>query len=366
MTRLGLLLTFIWVANSCLLTAQVLDAIDVELIIKEKTIDGVKPLPLSNLVISDLGEIKTDSNGNYNFTYAVRNEVDPILSIGLPSPEHKMLKPVDGSIELDPTKETMQIEFIVVNMKDQTPAFQKRINQLEKRIRVLQQKNTLSNQQLNALNQTLLDTILFFEANKQRLENQIAEYQERTDAQSEEIEALQSQILGLESQVDDLTFELEEALEAQYLRQNEYFTNISSNLMAYVRKAKDLRDHMPFIGSYFNTAGGYSNYDNDIKSYNKLWEEFDNNRPSYIEGVERYWEDKDMSRELEEVFNFLVKGIHQNQILTVVRDINAELYKQKPKKAQKIADIARDDMSVNIRTLEQRINRIILQLRKNI
>lgn len=348
------------------LEAQVLDAIDIHLTISEKSGQQVSALPNATLKIAEVGEVKTDAKGNFDFTYPVRNEVDPEIRIALVSDEHKMLKPVDGSIALDPSREEMYIEFLVVNMESETPAFKKRIASLEKRIKGLKSKNNLTTRQLNALNSTLLDTILFYEANRQMLESQIAEFEQLTDDQQSEISDLRSKISGLENQVDQLTTDLEAALEEKYLRQNEYYKNITGSLLAYLRKAKDIRDHLPFISTYFSSPSAYDNYNKDIKSYNTLWEEFDNGRMSYIEGVTHHWENKALANRVEDVFDFLVKSIHQNQMLPVVRDINTELHKQKPKKAQKIASGSHADMSTNIGALEKQINRVMLLLRKNI
>ncbi len=345
--------------------AQVLDAIDVHINIREKTADQTEALAEAKLEISDVGQVQTDKDGSYSFTYPVRNEVDPVIAISLLSDKHKMLKPIDGSVQLDATKEEMFIEFLVVNMNEENPAFKRRIADLEKKMTRLKSKNSLTLRQLNALNSTLIDTILYFEANREALENQIADYETLTEDQRAEIETLRSSVGNLEAQVDQLTIELENALEEKYLRQNEYFKNISSNLLAYLRKAKDLRDHLPFIADYYNSSG-YENFGKDIEGYNKIWEEIDNNRLSYLEGVGRYWEAKKVENELAEVFSFLVKGIHQNQILSVINEINQELHKRKPRKAQKIATFSHEDMTVNIRALEKQINRTLAQMRRSI
>ena len=347
-------------------SSQVLDAIDIYVNIREKIAGQVQILPNAKLLISDLGEVQTDDNGSYDFTYPVRNEVDPAVSIALLSENHKMLKPIDGSIELDPSREEMHIDFLVVNMESESPEFKKRIADLESKVARLKSKNALTNQQLNALNSTLLDTILHFEANRQQLEAQIADYEQLTDQQNEELLGLRAQVSELEGQVDQLTEELERALEEKYLRQNQYFKDISSSLLNYLRKAKDLRDHLPFIKSYFNSPGGFDSFSEDIKAYNKIYEGFDGNRLSYLEGIERYWENPRVGSAIEDVFDFLVKGIHQNQILPVMRDLTGQLHKQKPGKAQKIADLAYDDMAVNVQALEKQINRTLMQLRKSI
>lgn len=345
---------------------QVLDAIDIHVNIKEKIAGDVKVLPNAKLLISDVGEVNTDNEGSYDFIYPVRNAVDPAISISLLSENHKMLKPIDGSIELDPTRQEMYIDFLVVNMESESPEFKKRIAELEKRVGRLKSKNALTSQQLNALNSTLLDTILFFEANRMELESQIANLEELTEAQQTEISTLRSQVSALEDQVDNLTIELEQALEEKYLRQNQYFKDVSASLLNYLRKTKDLRDHLPFIKSYFNSPGGFQSFDEDIRAYNKIYEEFDGNHLSYLEGITRYWENPKIGGEVEEVFEFLAKGIHQAQVLNVMHDINGQLHKQNPGKAQKIANLAHDDLSVNVQALEKKINRALTQLRKNI
>ncbi len=346
--------------------SQVLDAIDIHLTLREKVGAELRSLPNAKLQISDIGEVTTNQEGQYSFTYPVRNEVDPAISISLLSEKHQMLKPLDGALELDPTREEMYIDFLVVNMDAESPEFKERIAGLEKQIAGLKAKNRLTSQQLNALNSTLLDTILYFEANRRQLESEIAGYEKLTGDQQVEISTLQNKVDDLAREVDRLTLELEHALEEQFLRQNEYFRDISSSLLNYLRKAKDLRDHLPYIKLYFNSAGGFQSFSQDIITYNKVWETFDANRLSYLEGVERYWEDPVIVDELEDVFDFMVNGIHQTQILNIMRDIKEQIDKQNPGKAQKIATLAYDDMSVNVLALEKRINRSLTQLRKNI
>ncbi|MCB0670035.1 MAG: hypothetical protein KDC80_29615, partial [Saprospiraceae bacterium] len=320
-----------------LVSAQVLDAIDIHLTIHQKVGENIISLPNAKMNITDVGEITTDTEGKYSFTYPVRNDVEPTIGISLMSDQHQLLKPLDGSLQLDTTREEMYIDFLVVNMNDESPEFKQRIEELEKKISGLQSRNNLTRKQLNALNNTLLDTILYFEANRRQLEAEIAEYEDLTEAQRAEISQLKDKVDALNLEVDRLTNDLEKALEERYLRQNENFRNISSSLLNYLRKAKDLRDHLPFIKSYFNSPGGFQNFDQDLRGYNKTWETFDANRLSYLEGVERYWENPAITKDLEEVFDYLVNGIHQTQILNVMRDINAQLHKQNPGKAQKIA-----------------------------
>ncbi len=345
--------------------SQVLDYMDIHLKVTEKVADRQQPLSNTRLKISDYGEVTTDASGQYTFPYAIRKDVDPGILISIFSGEHKMLRPLDGSISVDTAREEMYIELLVVNMAEESEAFKKRINDLESRLSRLKAKNELTQRQLNEINNQLLDTIMYFEAVKKELEREIQDYQNLTEEQKKEIEAQQQQIADLEQKVDQLTYELEAALEERYMRKNEYFKNISSNLLGYLRKVKDLRDHLPYISTYF-ASGSFKNYERDINGYNEQYEKFDNNQLDYLEGVKHYWENRSLSGEVEDLFSFIAKGMHYDQVYKTTMDIMAEVSNQRPKKAQKAASEAYEDLSINLRKLEKDINNVLSALRKNL
>lgn len=344
---------------------QVLDYIDINLKITEKVANKSQPLANAKLNISDYGEVSTNAQGQYKFSYPVRKNVDPNLSISLFSEKHKMLKPLDGHIELDTSRDEMFIELFVVNMSEQSEAFKKRISDLESRMARLKRKNEYTQRQLNEISNTLLDTILHFETLKKELESEITDLKNLTEEQKKQMDAQNDQIAGLENTVAELTIQLEAAMEERYHKKNQYFKDISANLLSYVRKAKDLKDHLPFIETYFSVRS-FENYERDIKGYNEQYEKFDNNQMDYLEGIKHYWEDEALLKKTEELFNFLGKGIHYNQIYKVTLDIMAEIGNQKPKKAQKIASLAHEDMTINLSRLEKDINRVLSELRKNL
>ncbi len=346
--------------------AQILDYIDIRLSIKEKVGNETQPLPNAKLNITDLGEVATDDSGQKIFTYPVRENIDPEISISLLSQEHKTLKPLDSKIKLDTSREELFIEFLVVNLENESEEFKRRIADLENRVAGLRAKNQLTAQQLSALHNQLVDTIVYFEEIRSQMEREISNYEELTEEQRQEISNQDARITDLEAQVDDLTQKLVVALEEKYLRQKQYFDDITSGLRSYVRKAKDLRNHLPFIQSYFSSPKGLENYGNDIKAYNAIYEELDNKRAGLIEGVENYWNSKRMAKRVEDVFDFALKNIHLDQMRPALTEIYDEFLKQRPKKAQKIADVSYENMNVNLRSLEQRINRMESRLRNEL
>ena len=346
------------------LQAQVLDFVDIHLTIREKVGDKTQVMPNVKLKISDLGEITTDQDGQYVYSCDVREQVDPEISISLLSEEHKLLKPLDGSIMVDPSQKELHIDFLVVNMAEESAEFQKRIKGLEDNMARLRREKQLTKQQLFRLNNTLLDTIIYFETIRNALEERVSEVEAANDEQQRVIEQQQAEIAKLEDKVNVLTQELTEALEEKYLRQNQYFKDISSNLAGYVRHAKDLEEHLPHIRTYYS-ANDFRSMDRDARLYEKVFVEISDRHQEYLEGVDRYWQNEEINKELEELFDLLIKGIHLNQIRPTVNDVFDQISKGKPGKAQKMAQSAHENIAFNIRSLEQRISRILIKLRNS-
>lgn len=346
--------------------SQVPEQIDVQVIVREKIGMNILPLENAHLFIADRGEVQTDAQGRYLFTVPIRGDANPRIDIAMRSDRHKVLKPLDGSVAMDPDRKTMVIEFLVVNMGDESAAFRKRIAELESRISHLQSKNELTAQQLNAYQSKMVDTILYFERNRQVLENQIASLTVESETVRNENEELKVQLVRLEDEVNRLTGELEAALEERYLRQNEHFKILSKNLLEFVQRAKDVRDELPFIKQYYSSAGGYAGYAEKLKNYERVFTEINTQREAYLEGIERYWENKFLAKELDNILQFLLEGVHLKQIRPTVNDINEELRKQKPNSAQKIASTNFEILDVNIKVLEKDVNRILKGVRQNL
>ncbi len=362
--------------------AQVIDFVDVRLRVTEKVAHQTQPLPGARLNISNLGneQVLTNEDGEYLFSYPIRNKVDPEISIALISDEHKILKPLDGKLELDPARNEIDIEVMVINVTKESPAFRQRIRDLEKRISGLKSKNALTRRQLQALNQALVDTILYFEADRERLESEMSQLsqevtqltslteqqQSEIEARKKEVEVQKAKMELLQEKVDKLTLDLELALEQKYLRQNEYFKDISENLTEYVQRLKDLKDLLPYIKDYFKGPDYVQVYNDNLNSYNDAFSVLNTQHQSYLEGVNRYWENEELEKELENIFTYLLSGLHLRQVYPLVQELNNEIRKNRPRKAEKLAESHREDLGINTKKLEKDVNRILVQLRNSL
>ena len=346
--------------------AQVLDYMDIRLKIIEKVGTGTQPLPNTTLNVSDVGEVTTDDDGNVAFPYAIRNNVDPELSISLISGAQRIIKPLDASIELDTTREEVYIEFLVVNMANENAQFKKRIRDLERDVSSLRAKNQLTKRQMNALHNQLIDTIMHYETIREKLELEIEGYEALTEEQKQELDAKNQEIEDLNFQIDDLTDQLKEALAEKYHQKKIHYDNITSLLANYVRKAKDMKDHLPWVKHY--VAGrGQENYFAALNEYNETIKELIEKRSAHVASVANYWEKTPaVARDLEDLYNYTVKSIHAQIMMPIFNELIDEFAKQRPKKAEKLALEAREPLEVNLRDLERRINRVEKGLRRSL
>ena len=302
--------------------------------------------------------------GTYKYAFPVENQEAPEISISLLSDKHKVLKPLDGDIQVDPTCNEMFIEFVVINMAEETQAFKQKIVGLEQQVNSLKSKNELSKQQLSKLYNTLVDTVLHFEAIRTSMEYQMDHLQDMTEEQRSLIQQQQLRIDSLEEKVYGLSIELTTALEKKYLRQNQYFKAMSENFSKYIRAANDVTEHLGFIKTYFN-SGDFRSLDRDLRLYEEAFVAISDSHQEQLSGVDRYWGNPQLTKELESIFDLLIKGMHLNQLRPTLNDVIDQIQKQKPGKAQKMATEATEDIVFNLRDLEKRINRVLIQLRNS-
>ena len=88
--------------------------IEVELTIQQKVRDQITTFPHAELMISNIGKIKTDEQGRYFFNYPVEDpERDPLVGIQVLSDMHQLLQPLDGAVELNVSEDKVKLEFLI-------------------------------------------------------------------------------------------------------------------------------------------------------------------------------------------------------------------------------------------------------------
>lgn len=82
--------------------------------------------------------------------------------------------------------------------------------------------------------------------------------------------------------------------------------------MVYLWKLKDIKDYLFNIKIYYNFFGGFKGLECDLDFYNEVYLILDDEYFFYLEGVGYYWENLFISKELEGVFELVIKGLYLN------------------------------------------------------
>ncbi len=168
--------------------------------------------------------------------------------------------------------------------------------------------------------------------------------------------------------------ELTNRLEKDFIRRNkaEAVALISSELLTYLDRLKDLRDFLPQIRDVFLDNRASENFNTTVSRYNAARGPINDNREGRLASARLYWQDPLTADELEEAYTLILNGIHSRIILPlnneVVENIRAAATGRMPrvaasKKAKDAADEAFKTLDYPIKELEQKIGEVNLRLK---
>jgi hypothetical protein len=226
------------------------------------------------------------------------------------------------------------------------------ISSLNKNIRALQKKNNLSERKVLALQNTMMDTLLYYQQVQASLENKL-------DLQNQEI-------LQLKDSIKIIFKMYYEALDEKFLKQQETFASVSEKLNTYISRAAELRDWMPNIKLCFERGDAAQNYSRLIKDYNQVRDKINAEHKKDISAVKHYWTNPETALQLESSYDYLLREVHDNTFLLWVSKIN-EYFTTTPvraNQAQKVADNAQTLMSQKLEDLKRQ-SEIIIELMRD-
>jgi len=303
----------------------------------------------------------TGQDGAFSFR-VLKNQSN--IKIIIPPDKFAVLDPRDGTIELSKVERSVEINITVISQESNAELYQE-IKALTQKVNRL----NIDRSRLNSLFRDMRDSILSLNNQKSLLAERLKDTEARL-ARSKtensrlhtEIESLKKALLEKEQENKDLTLALYNALEEKYLRQQAFFRDISSDLKKYLLSVKDMNDQPPKMHSYIKSNNFY-NYNQVFKAYNDCYTETEARYLALVNGVARYWGNKQLSRELESTYQYLIEEVHSQQILQPFNQLNELLRLSKVSKIKtKSEDISRT-LPPYIEELEQRILEILEKLR---
>jgi len=305
------------------------------------------------LVFSPSDTIRTDQSGNYSIRLPDFGK--PVKVAILPS-DYDILVPPRGEIHfenLQPSKLTITCNIMVMGDEINEELMQQ-ITSLNKNIRTLQSKNNLSERKVLALQNAMMDTLLYYHQVQVSLEKKL-------DLQNKEI-------VQLKDSIKIILNKYYEALDEKFLKQQEAFTSVSEKLNTYISRSADLSDWMPNIKLCFDRGDAAQNYSRLLKEYNQIRDKTNAEHSRDISSVNHYWSDAETALQLEKTYNYLLKEVHDQTFLLWIGKINQYFTTTPPKakEAQKVADSARVLMIQKIEELKRQSEAIIELMRDQI
>lgn len=303
------------------------------------------------LLFSPSDTIRTDINGRYEVRLPDFGK--PIKVAILPS-DYNIVVPPRGEIHfenLSPSKLTITCNIMVMGDKINEELVQQ-INSLNKNIRELQKKNNLSERKVLALQNTMMDTLLYYQRVQASLENKV-------DLQSQEI-------LELKDSIKVIFKMYYEALDEKFLRQQQAFISVSEKLNTYISRAADLSDYMPYIKLCFERGEAAQNYSRLIKEYNQIRDKINAEHSEDISLVKHYWANPGTAMQLEQTYKYLLKETHDDTFLLWIGKLYEYFAATPPKanQAQKVADSAQALMNQKLEELKRQ-SEIIIELMRD-
>ncbi len=224
----------------------------------------------------------------------------------------------------------------------------------------LRREGRLRDAQLDSLRRAVEDSITTFENRAARAAGLYRDSLRRTEAEA----------AALRAEVQKLTQELEQV----FIRRNkaETYGLISTELLAYVDRLKDVRDLLPGVRDAFLHPRAAEQFNATLQRYNTARNTLHDNHESRLGSVKLYWRDEPLADDLEEVYDLALEQIHRRLVLPMNDEIIGQMQAaatgrkarvSATKKARKAADRAHAALAYPIEDLEKKIREVTLQLK---
>ena len=348
-------------------------SLSVQVRVLEQLKGNIQPLISAPLELAGLGKYETNEDGRFAFRVPLKEleEIDYKIVVKVMKDNYKVVKPYLGQTALDTLVNELELDILVIG-QDIEEEYRKKLDELSLRLRQTQRRSELSLKAMNAMNDSLVSALQRDEIQRAQMRKTIDDLKERAEKETEakesfarELEQAERQLASLQTQLDNKEQELYEALEEQYLRQQEYFQSISGDLNDYMIRVRDVQDLLKNIGHYFKQVQ-YPNYaaqyNSTLQEYNTIFLKLQENYSDYLNGVDRYWDDPNLTEQLAETFEVVFDQVHHPKLKPAINNVNNQIRKNKPGKASKLGETAYQELNPVMINLEKMVNRIIEKL----
>lgn len=266
-----------------------------------------QPKGIPGVTISVFGQDYDITDERGNFVLNIKPKEDFVI-LTLENCPYPLIDPYAGQVNLPPSGALMVRVCARENQK-----LQSKIQNLNSRIGKLEREGKLSRRQLESMQRTLLDTVLFYE-------NQLNSLTENLREKDTQITESQDKIAHLEQKTALLEQQLFAALEEKYLRQHQTLDNITADLNAYRSRLKDVYRELGGIADCFLHPQGCDNFYSAVRKYSEARNRIDETHQGNITSVAHYWADPKLPVQMEETYNYILQTIHEPVMFGMVNE----------------------------------------------
>lgn len=269
-------------------------------------IKGNKTVGVPGVTVSVSGESYDITGQDGSFKLIAPNGLD-FITISIKGSSSPMISPFEGKINLPPQYEPIEIKLCNENNERLT----KKVAELSNKIKSLQKTQKLSNQQIELLQRTMLDTIIHY----QNIIETLAENTEKTNTENS---ALKEKIIQLEEKNNVLEQKLFAALGERFKNQQVYFEQISTGLNNYISRLKDMHLILPThsLACVSNATDACKQFYSSIDKYNLARNQINEHKDELVNASREYWSNDEVNNELSSIYYYILNTIHEPLMFT--------------------------------------------------
>ena len=321
----------------------------------EKIGPKVQGVADAQVLISGQGLVSVDQNGYFTATVPNRTK----LKIEVLPTTYQILRPQDGQVSPERLSYTIEI-YVLSGTIDSN--LQVNLRKLDEEITRITKQKQLSDRQVSRLEKALLDTVLFYQGQKQVWDRRLEQVEDQLEASTEtnrrlrdSLRIFSGQIGILQDTVSALMARLSAALEAKYLRQKEIYETLTQEILDYESRLKDLQNWLPKVQDCYRNNQALYAFNDVCVAYSKARDALYNDQQTSLLGLQHYWDNPDAVTALESYFQQVFSGIHDPIVMEQVNKVvirNFQEYSnkgiRKASETRKAGDQAHDELSVQI------------------
>lgn len=262
-----------------------------------------RPVGLPDITVSIAGASYDVTNANGEFRLVIEAS-QPTVRLQVEDQSFKLLSPYEGVVPIPPDG---KLQVAVCGAQNRR--LREQVESLNALVRRREKESRLTQRQLQAMQQQLLDTVLHYEALLGERDAELAGLEQTSREQDR-------QIVMLQQRTDSLLLVLAAALEQQYLRQRAVYDQVSADLHNYLNHAYNLRDALQpvQISAYLINPAAMRSCEAVVQQYNAARTAILENHAGQIEGIERYWKNERLAAEARQLFTHLLEEVHERTI----------------------------------------------------